>query len=67
MLAVVAPAALANAFKSPSFLNDASHRALATETYGFLPNRTLLFLSKSSTAALTMGAGRLTLAARVFT
>ena len=66
MLTVVVPAASASAFRRPSLLNDASQRA-AAETHGFLPNKTLLFLSKSSTAALTTGAGRPTLAARVFT
>ena len=67
MLTVVVPAASASAFKRPSFFNDASQRAAAAETHGFLPAKTLLFLSKSSTAALTTAAGRLTLAAYVFT
>ncbi len=66
MLAVVAPAASASAFRSPSLLNDASHNA-AAETHGFLPNRSLLFFSRSSTADLTIDAGRSTLAASVFT
>jgi len=61
MLAVVVPDASASAFKRPSFFNDASHRAAAAQTHGFLPAKTRLFLSKISTAALTMGAGRLTL------
>jgi hypothetical protein len=34
-LAVVVPAASASAFKSPSLLNDASHKA-AAETHGYL-------------------------------
>jgi len=34
MLAVVVPAASASAFRRPSFLNDASHRAVGR---GFLP------------------------------
>jgi hypothetical protein len=61
MLAVVVPAASASAFKRPSFFNDASHRAAAAETHGFLPNKTRLFLFKMSSAALTTAAGRLTL------
>ena len=65
MLTVVVPAASASAFKRPSFLNDVSHRAAAAETHGFLPNKTRLFLSRSSTADLTTAAGRLTLAASV--
>jgi hypothetical protein len=60
MLVGVVPAASASAFRRPSFFNYASHSA-AAETHGFLPNKTLLFLSKSSTAALTIDAGRLTL------
>jgi len=60
MLAVVVLAASANAFKRPSFLNDASHNA-AAETHGFLPVKTRLFFSRSSTAALTTAAGRPTL------
>ncbi len=67
MLTGVVPAALASAFRRPSFFNDASYKAAAAETHGFLPNKTRLFLSKSSTAALTIGAGRPTLAASVFT
>ena len=67
MLAVVVPDASASFFRSPSLLNDASHSAAAAETYRFLPDRTLLFRSRSSTADLTTGAGRLTLAASVFT
>ena len=61
MLTVVVPAASASAFKRPSFLNDASHKAAAAETHGFLPAKTLLFFSRISTAALTIDAGRLTL------
>jgi hypothetical protein len=37
MLAVVVPAASANAFRRPSLFNDASHKA-AAETHGFLPD-----------------------------
>ncbi len=65
MLAVVMPAASASAFRRPNLLNDASHRAAAAQTQGFLPAKTLLFFSRSSTAALTTEAGRPTLAATV--
>jgi hypothetical protein len=57
MLTVVVPAASASVFRRPSFFNDASHNAAAAETHGFLPNRSLLFLSKMSSADLTTAAG----------
>jgi hypothetical protein len=54
----VVPAASASCVRRPSLLNDASLNAAAAQTHGFLPAKSLLFLSKMSSADLTTGAGR---------
>ncbi len=56
-LAVVVPAASANAFKRLNLLNDASQRAAAAHNHGFLLGRSS-FLSKMSSAVSTTDAGR---------
>jgi hypothetical protein len=65
MLTGVVPAVSASAFKRPSLLNDASHKA-AAETHGFLPAKTRLFLSKMSSAVSTTDAGKPALAAGLY-
>jgi len=55
MLVGVAPAASASLISRPGFQNDASHNAAA---HGLLPVKRRLFLSRSSSADLTMDAGR---------
>jgi hypothetical protein len=66
ILAGVVPDASVSLLKSPSLFNDASRNA-AAHTHGFFPARSLLFLSRISTADLTIDAGRSTLAANVLT
>jgi len=65
MLGAVASAASANIVKSPSLLNDAGHSA--AYTHGFLLGRSLLFLSKISSAVLTKDASRSAIAERLYT
>ena len=64
MLGAVTSATSANIVKSPSLLNDAGHSA--AHTHGFLLGRSLLFLSKISSAVSTKDASRSAIAERLY-
>jgi hypothetical protein len=66
MLTVVVPAASASAYKKTQYLKRRQPQRRRRSPRVFAKQKPSVFL-RSSTAALTIGAGRLTLAAGVFT